>query len=181
MWKYIWRKQLYLDHPSSVLLRRQWFRKKRRLWLRMRKRQLPVDYLASVLLRRFRRKRLLLMADRRAAADGHMRLSGAAPFRCHTFFFFSIYIVTTLKTGGCMDKRTPLPMTPFDTLTSSGELQMVKLLLPYTPPAIQRMLAFSSNSLSFRTRSATSASSPAHRCGRNSRAQLPPFRKYWKS
>ena len=41
-----------------------------------------------------------------------------------------------------MDKRTPLPMTPFDTLTSSGELQMVKLLLPYTPPAIQRMLAF---------------------------------------
>ena len=41
-----------------------------------------------------------------------------------------------------MDKRTPLPMTPFDTLTSSGELQMLKLLLPYTPPATQRMLAF---------------------------------------
>lgn len=41
-----------------------------------------------------------------------------------------------------MDKRTPLPMTPFDTLTSSGELQMLKLLLPYTPPAAQRMLAF---------------------------------------
>ena len=38
-----------------------------------------------------------------------------------------------------MDKRTPLPMTPFDTLTSSGELQMVKLLLPYTPPAIQQI------------------------------------------
>ena len=41
-----------------------------------------------------------------------------------------------------MDKRTPFPMTPFDSLTSSRELQMLKLLLPYTPPFAQRMLAF---------------------------------------
>ena len=41
-----------------------------------------------------------------------------------------------------MDPGKPLPMTPFDSLTSSGELQMLKLLLPYTPPSVQRMLAF---------------------------------------
>ena len=41
-----------------------------------------------------------------------------------------------------MDPGKPLPMTPFDSLTSSGELQMLKLLLPYTPPSAQRMLAF---------------------------------------
>lgn len=40
-----------------------------------------------------------------------------------------------------MDHTTPPPMTPFDELTSSGELQMLKLLLPYTPPGVQRMLA----------------------------------------
>ena len=41
-----------------------------------------------------------------------------------------------------MEKHPPLPMTPFDILTSSTQLQMMKLMLPYTPPGIQRMLAF---------------------------------------
>lgn len=41
-----------------------------------------------------------------------------------------------------MEKHPPLPMTPFDMLTSSTQLQMMKLMLPYTPPGIQRMLAF---------------------------------------
>lgn len=41
-----------------------------------------------------------------------------------------------------MEKHPPLPMTPFDILTSSTQLQMMKLMLPYTPPNIQRMLAF---------------------------------------
>ena len=39
-----------------------------------------------------------------------------------------------------MEKHPPLPMTPFDILTSSTQLQMMKLMLPYTPPGIQRML-----------------------------------------
>lgn len=33
-------------------------------------------------------------------------------------------------------------MTPFDKLITSRELQMLKLLIPYTPPGSQRMLAF---------------------------------------
>lgn len=33
------------------------------------------------------------------------------------------------------------PMTPFDRLTTTQELQMMKLLLPYTPASSQRMLA----------------------------------------
>lgn len=41
-----------------------------------------------------------------------------------------------------MEKHPPLPMTPFDILTSSTQLQMMKLMLPYTPPGIQKMLAF---------------------------------------
>lgn len=41
-----------------------------------------------------------------------------------------------------MEKHPSLPITPFDILTSSTQLQMMKLMLPYTPPAIQRMLAF---------------------------------------
>lgn len=41
-----------------------------------------------------------------------------------------------------MEKRKPLPMTPFDLLTSPGELKMLKLFLPYAPPSVQRMLAF---------------------------------------
>lgn len=32
-------------------------------------------------------------------------------------------------------------MTPFDKLISSRQLQMMKLMIPYTPPANQRMLA----------------------------------------
>ena len=32
-----------------------------------------------------------------------------------------------------MEKRPPRPMTPFDELVSSPQLQMIKLLLPYVP------------------------------------------------
>ena len=41
-----------------------------------------------------------------------------------------------------MEKKPPLPMTPFDTLVTSPELQMMKLMLPYTPASYQRFLAF---------------------------------------
>lgn len=41
-----------------------------------------------------------------------------------------------------MERQPPLPMTPFDTLVTSSELQMMKLLLPYTPASQQRMFAF---------------------------------------
>lgn len=41
-----------------------------------------------------------------------------------------------------MEKHPPLPMTPFDMITTSDNLQMMKLLLPYIPPAMQGMLAF---------------------------------------
>ncbi len=41
-----------------------------------------------------------------------------------------------------MEKQPPIPMTPFDTLVTSPELQMMKLMLPYTPASYQRILAF---------------------------------------
>lgn len=41
-----------------------------------------------------------------------------------------------------MEKRPPLPMTPFDTQVTSSELQMMKLLLPYIPDSFQKFLAF---------------------------------------
>lgn len=34
------------------------------------------------------------------------------------------------------------PMTPFDRLTTTKELQMMKVMLPYTPASTQRMMAF---------------------------------------
>lgn len=40
-----------------------------------------------------------------------------------------------------MEKRPPRPMTPFDELVSSPQLQVIKLLLPYAPPSGRRMLA----------------------------------------
>lgn len=39
-----------------------------------------------------------------------------------------------------MEKKSSKPMTPFDELTVSPELQIIKLLLPYTPPSNQKML-----------------------------------------
>jgi len=41
-----------------------------------------------------------------------------------------------------MENHTPLPMTPFDTTVTSFHLQMMKLILPYTPVPYQRLLAF---------------------------------------
>ena len=41
-----------------------------------------------------------------------------------------------------MERRPPLPMTPFDTLVTSSELQMMKLMIPYTPSSYQGFLAF---------------------------------------
>lgn len=41
-----------------------------------------------------------------------------------------------------MERHPPLPMTPFDTLVTSKELQMMKLMLPYTPSSYQKFLAF---------------------------------------
>lgn len=41
-----------------------------------------------------------------------------------------------------MEKQPPLPMTPFDTLVTSPELQMIKLMLPYIPLSYQRSMAF---------------------------------------
>ena len=40
-----------------------------------------------------------------------------------------------------MEKRPPRPMTPFDELVSSPQLQMIKLLLPYVPVSGRRLLA----------------------------------------
>lgn len=39
-----------------------------------------------------------------------------------------------------MDKKPPRPMTPFDELVTPGSLYTLKLVLPYTPPKLQRML-----------------------------------------
>ncbi len=40
-----------------------------------------------------------------------------------------------------MEARPPKLMTPFDSLVISDPLYTLKLLLPYTPPSAQRMLA----------------------------------------
>ena len=40
-----------------------------------------------------------------------------------------------------MDEKTPRPMTPFDELVTSPQLQVIKLLLPYAPVSQQRILA----------------------------------------
>ncbi len=40
-----------------------------------------------------------------------------------------------------MEQKPPKPMTPFDNATMPHHLYMLKLLFPYTPPPIQRMLA----------------------------------------
>lgn len=40
-----------------------------------------------------------------------------------------------------MEHHTSEPMTPFDQLVSSQNLQILKLLIPYTPPENQRFLA----------------------------------------
>ena len=40
-----------------------------------------------------------------------------------------------------MDKNLPGPMTPFDELVTSPQLQAIKLLLPYAPVSEQRLLA----------------------------------------
>ncbi len=40
-----------------------------------------------------------------------------------------------------MDKKESNPMTPFDNLVTSQSLQMLKILIPYTPPSNQRLLA----------------------------------------
>lgn len=40
-----------------------------------------------------------------------------------------------------MDKNLPGPMTPFDDLVTSPELQIMKLLIPYAPASGRQMLA----------------------------------------
>lgn len=40
-----------------------------------------------------------------------------------------------------MDRDIPGPMTPFDELVTSPELQMIKLLIPYAPASGRQMLA----------------------------------------
>lgn len=39
-----------------------------------------------------------------------------------------------------MDSKKPRPMTPFDDLVTLPHIYTLKLLLPYTPPSMQRML-----------------------------------------
>lgn len=40
-----------------------------------------------------------------------------------------------------MDKNLPVPMTPFDELVTSPELQIMKLMIPYAPASGRQMLA----------------------------------------
>lgn len=40
-----------------------------------------------------------------------------------------------------MEQKPPKPMTPFDNATTPHHLYMLKLLLPYTPPSMQHILA----------------------------------------
>ena len=51
------------------------------------------------------------------------------------------YIFTTLYAGALMDKNHPGPMTPFDELVTSPELQIMKLIVPYAPAPGRQMLA----------------------------------------
>ena len=40
-----------------------------------------------------------------------------------------------------MEKDLPGPMTPFDELVTSPELQLIKLMIPYAPASGRQMLA----------------------------------------
>ena len=40
-----------------------------------------------------------------------------------------------------MEKRSPSPMTQLDTLVTSDELQLLKIMLPYSPSGWRKMLA----------------------------------------
>ena len=55
--------------------------------------------------------------------------------------YISAYIFTTLQPGASMEKKPVIPMTPFDELVTSPQLQAIKLLLPYAPVSEQRLLA----------------------------------------
>lgn len=41
-----------------------------------------------------------------------------------------------------MEQHSPRPTTPFDNLVTPSYLYTLKLLLPYTPPSMQRIFAF---------------------------------------
>lgn len=49
-----------------------------------------------------------------------------------------------------MDQKEQKPMTPFDRRVTPEELYMLKLLLPYTPPFIQRFLGIFIKFMEFR-------------------------------
>lgn len=49
-----------------------------------------------------------------------------------------------------MDQKDLKPMTPFDCHVTPDELYMLKLLLPYTPPFVQRFLGIFIKFLEFR-------------------------------
>lgn len=40
-----------------------------------------------------------------------------------------------------MERKPPLPMTPFDLMISTDSMQMMKLMLPYLPPSSQKLFA----------------------------------------
>lgn len=40
-----------------------------------------------------------------------------------------------------MERKPPLPMTPFDLIISTDSMQMMKLMLPYLPPSSQKLFA----------------------------------------
>lgn len=59
-------------------------------------------------------------------------------------FYAHIYLQRSNNPGGKsrnMDQKPPLPMTPFDRIVTTEELQMMKLFLPYLPSGVQRMFA----------------------------------------
>ncbi len=49
-----------------------------------------------------------------------------------------------------MDCKAPRPMTPFDELVTPPHLYTLKLMLPYTPPSVQRMLGIYIKFLEFK-------------------------------
>lgn len=49
-----------------------------------------------------------------------------------------------------MEHKAPRPMTPFDNLVTPPNLYTLKLMLPYTPPSVQRMMGIYIKFLEFK-------------------------------
>lgn len=74
-----------------------------------------------------------------------------------------------------MEQKSHRPMTPFDNLVTPPFLYTLKLLLPYTPPSMQRFLAFYIKFLELRQTMESFRGFPSHSLSMNMLDELKPY------